>query len=120
MDKVPCEAILKMFLTAKCFYYLFYHHRALSPRTEFFCITVVSGLVLCCLLFKKGCRITFVNPALVDELVRVCWDRLARVKTSSAKKSSVSLYFWHMASINNTSKGLKRFVFLIPAVKQSW
>ena len=104
---------------------MFLHHRALSLRIEFFCITVVSVLVLLCvcMLLKKGYRITTVNPVLVDELVMIftCWERLAGVKTSSGKKSCLPLpTFWHMASINNTFKGLKRFVFLFPAVKQSF
>lgn len=77
-----------------------------------------------CVCVIKGYRITTVHPVLVDELVMTFtgWHRLAGVKTSSGKKKglSPSILFWHMASVNNTFKGLKRFVFLFSAVKQSF
>lgn len=72
----------------------------------------------------KGYRFTTVHPVLVDELVMIFtfWHGLAGVKTSSRKKKACLPLptFWHLASVNNTFKGLKRFVFLFPAVKQSF
>lgn len=74
---------------------MFLHHRVLSLRIEFFCITVVSGLVLLCCMYvdKKGYRITTVNPVLVADLVND-FHLLAQAGWSQNKqwKKVVSLF----------------------------